>query len=238
MNLDGLSERLRERYAPLVVEPLRLRVHLATETSWDARDRLSIEGALQHIAIMRVTGRDPGDLFEGVRDPIALHIPIADTERGGRTIACASLAIPAPFAVFGRRLRARRTRVETIARPTVMTNGGEYKSLAIRIPTLVTPWLDFYVRGDRARLADLLSDLHYLGRDGARGLCEVHSIEIGDDPDDRSLVYRGRPQRSLPVADEHEAALLFEHGSYEVREANTRAPYWHRASRALCVVPC
>lgn len=238
MRFAELTERMRERFAPRDVAPLRLRVHLATEAAWDARDRLAIEGALQHIAIMRVTGRDPGDVFEGVRDPVELPIPIEDEMIHGRAIARASLAIPAPMAVLSRRLRTRRTRVETIARSTVMTNGGEHKALAIRVPTLVAPWLDFYVRGDRARLADLLSDLHFLGRDGARGLCEVHSIEISDDPDDRSLVHQRRVQRPVPVADEHEAAVLFEHGSYELREVNTRAPYWHRKSRTLCAVPC
>jgi hypothetical protein len=238
MNIGDLCARMRDRFTTRVVEPLRMRVWLRSAPAWDAYYPLRIEGALQHIAIARVADRMPDDVFAGYRGPmVELAIPVADVEMRGRKIACASRAIPAEGWRFVTRMRARRTRAELINKPTVMTNGGEYKALALPVPSLSAAYLDFFVRGDRAMLADLCVDLRFLGRDGPRGWGTVDVVEIDEDPDDRSLIFERRPQRPLPVADDHEAALLYDPGSYELREIGTRAPYWHRDSRALCAVP-
>lgn len=237
--IRAVTERMRDRFAARRCDPLRLRVHLESPPAWDPARPLRIEGALQYAAILRVCRLMPDELFAGYAGPaVELPIPVADVTMCGRPVACASQAIPCPSSRLGKRLRCRRTRAEAIGRPTVMTNGGEYKALAIPIPTLDAPWLDFFVRGDPDRLADLCRDLHSLGRDGPRGLGVVHRVEIDDDPNDRSLVYQRRPQRPLPVEDEHAAALLYDPTSYDLRPTTTRAPYWRRDSLALCAVPC
>ena len=234
----AVQDRMRERFAPVRIEPVRVRVWFEAPIAWDVTYPMRIEGALQYAALGRCCRVSPHDLFADYRGPLfELPIPVADERIEGLPIACASIAHPAPGARFGSRLRARRTRAETINKPTVMTNGGEYKALAIRVPTLHTPWLDFYVRADVERLADLCRDLQFLGRDGARGMGIVERVEFASDPDDRSLVFERRPQRAIPVANEHDAALRFDPSSYVLGETNTRAPYWNRASRALCAVP-
>lgn len=238
MDIGDLCARLRDRYTPRVVEPLRIRVWLRSPAAWDAYHPLRLEGALQCAAISRVSGSTPDDVFAGYRGPqVELTVPIEDAIMHGRRIARCSQAQPDERARYVTRLRCRRTRAELIAKPTVVTNGGEYKALSLPVPSVATPWLDFYARGDREMLADLCRDLPFIGRDGARGWGGVDTIEIADDPDDRSLVYQGAPQRPLPVADEHEAAVLYAHGTYDVRTVATRAPYWHRDSRTLCAVP-
>lgn len=86
-------------------------------------------------------------------------------------------------------------------------------------------------------ISDLLRDVGAIGRGRSGGLGSVLGTEIGQEEEDLSIRWRGRPMRAVPVADEHEAAIHFEHGTYELREASTRAPYWHMATRSLCAVP-
>lgn len=233
-------DRARERHRPRSVEPLTLRVWLRGPVAWDDYDGTTIEGALQFAVVIRETGHMPDDVFADCEPGTFadIPIPIADEERAGRRIACASWGVPSPLATASTRWRRKRARTDILGGSgKVIINGGPYKSLNIPTPTLAAPYLDFHVRGDRALLADLLPDVGALGRARAGGLGAVLGTEILDDPDDRSLRWLGRPMRAVPVADDYEAAITFEVGTYALREATTRAPYWHRATRALCAVP-
>lgn len=240
---DSAAWRERaKRWLPVMVAPLRVRVWLASEIAWDAYDGVTLEGALQAVVVTRASGLMPDDAFDGApRDYFAdVSIPIADEEHSGRRIACASWAIPAVHVETVRKVRSR-ARSELFPVPggkgLLATSSGAYKSTEKPVATLATPYVDFFVRGDRDKLAELVRDVGSIGRARAGGLGAIHGVEIEADPDDRSLVWRGRPQRSLPVADAEQARALFEAGSYDLREANTRAPYWHRATRAVCAVP-
>lgn len=225
-------------WRPRAVEALRLRLWFSAPVAWDTYDGTTIEGALQYAVVIRDTGRMPSDVFSGCpRDRfVDIPVPIADTTIAGLPIACASWGQPAPEASEGVRYRRKRARVELLRTPggrgNVVTGGGPYKSLNVPTCVLATPYLDFFVRGDRALLVDLLRDVGAVGRCRAGGLGAVLGAEISEDPEDRSLVWRGRPQRTLPATDQE-----YEPGSYVVREAGTRAPYWHRTVRTLCVVP-
>lgn len=116
----------------------------------------------------------------------------------------------------------------------IVTAGGAYKSLNLPRPVVHTPFLDVYLRGDRELLTRMLRRVDRLGRAGLGGLL---GAEIDDDPDDRSLVLDGAPQRSLPVTGLLDADAYRE-GTYAIREATLRPPYWHRASETLwCSTP-
>ena len=231
-----------KRWLPETVAPLRVRVWLRSETAWDDYDGVTIEGALQFVIVARESGLMPDDAFDGApRDFFAdIPVPIADDESSGRRIACASWAIPAAPIATVRKVR-RRTRIELFPTPggkgLLVIGGGPYKNTEIPVATLATPYVDFFVRGDRDKLAELVRDVGSIGKSRGGGLGAIHGVEIDDDPDDRSLIFCARPQRSIPVASAEQAVALFEAGSYDLREANTRAPYWHRATRTLCAVP-
>lgn len=241
-NRDWLA-RAAERCRPRSSEPLRLRVWLRSPLVWDAWNGVGIDGALQHAIVLRETGRLADDVFaDAPRSVFAdIAVPLADVERAGRRIACASWAQPPVCAVESLRYWRKRARAELMPIPggkgVLVTGGGAYKSLQIPVPTLATPYVDFFVVGDRSLLSDLLRDVGAIGRGRAGGLGSVLGTEITSESEDRSLRWRGRPMRATPVADEHEAALHFEHGAYELREAATRAPYWHMSTRALCAMP-
>ena len=230
------------RWAPRTVEPLHLRAWLSSPVTWDGSVPITIEGPLQFAMIGRETGRLPDDVFNGAgRDTlIELPIPIADVTIGERLIACASWGAAPVIAIEAVRWRRKRAREEALGVPgRLLIKGGPFKSLNIPVGTLVTPWLDFYVRGDRALLEDLCRDVQGLGRDSTRGLGTVLGIEISSDPDDRSLLYRGAPQRALPIVCDggnYDPRSLTP-DTWDERETTTRAPYWKQASLALCAVP-
>lgn len=222
-----------------VVEPLRVRVWFESEVAWDTFDGITLEGALQFAVVARETGRHPSDVFAGCDVAADIAIPIHDEHIAGRVVACASWAQPASEAFTTRRKQRKRLDGDYVGGTSKLTiAGGALKNTDIPYEALATPYVDFYVRGDRHLLADLLRDVQGLGRNWPRGMGTICAVEISDDADDRSLVYQRRPQRALPIDDEHSAARLYESGSYDVREATTRAPYWHQRSRALCAVPC
>jgi len=214
---------------------------MASPVIWDAYDGLRLEGALQYAVVALESGSVPSDVFADAPRDIAVDIPIpiVDVEIGGRRIACASVALAPPCAIETVRFIRRRARVEALAVGKVLISGGPYKSTNIPKATVTTPWVDFFVRGDRARLATLLKDVSSLSASRAGGLGVVLGWQIDDDPDDRSLVYRDAPQRTLPlVSDGGEWDLQrFDPTTYEIREATTRAPYWHQRSRAECLTP-
>lgn len=233
--------RAAERWAPRRVEPLRLRAWLASPVVWDSYHPIQLEGALQIPVVMRETGRLPDDVFDGMPHGTItdIRVPIADVTIGDWQIACASTGIPPQVAAESSRWRRKRVREDAFGSGMIRINGGPYKSLNLLIPTLSTPWLDFYVRGDREMLAELLRDVGGIGRDSTRGLGSVLGFELDDDPEDRSMLWRGRPQRPLPVVhdgSEFDVSRL-EPGSFDRRTSGTRAPYWRRWMATMCAVP-
>jgi hypothetical protein len=237
----GWLARSTERWSSRHVEPLKLRVWLSSPLAWDGATAITIEGPLQFAVICRETGRLPDDVFNGapMDRMIPIAIPIADVTIGEFTIACASWGIASSIAVEAVRWRRKRARAESYGLDKVLIKGGAYKSLNIPVGTLVTPWLDFYVRGDRALLTDLCRDVQGLGRDSTKGMGTVLGIEIIPDPDDRSLLHNGAPQRALPLildGSEYDPRCLTP-DTWDERETTTRAPYWKQASLAVCAVP-
>jgi hypothetical protein len=51
------------------------------------------------------------------------------------------------------RMRNKRARLDAFGEGRITLSGGMYKSLRIPTPTLVTPVVDFFVRGDRAMIS-------------------------------------------------------------------------------------
>lgn len=237
----GWLARAALRWSPKNVEPLKLRVWLSSPLAFDGATAITIEGPLQFAVICRETGRLPDDVFHGApRDGlIPIAIPIEDVEIGDHTIACASWGIAPPIAVEAVRWRRKRARAEFCGQAKVLIKGGPFKALNIPVGALVTPWLDFYVRGDRALLTDLCRDVQGLGRDSTKGMGTVLGVEITSDPEDRSLLFGGAPQRALPLmldGGEYDPRSLAP-DTWDERETTTRAPYWKQSSLTLCAVP-
>lgn len=233
-------ERIREALAPKRVEPLRVRVWLAAPVAWSEQHRISLDGPLQYLAVESATGRPPQDVFAGyVGPPPPIQLPLDEVDVEGWPITACSLPQMPPSAISSTRWARRRADVEQygLTSRRVMTNGGEYKSLNLAVGTLSTHVLDWYVRGDREILSRMLEHLSHVGRRRSGGLGAVKRVELLDDPDDRSLVHQGAPQRALPVRDVAHAAAAYRLGTYVLRQAKTRAPYWHPASETLCAVP-
>lgn len=231
-------------WRPRRVDPLRVRVWLSSPVAWDDHAPITIEGALQFAVVLLETGRLPDDVFAGgdAGRPIRgvdIPIPIADEWIGGRRIACASWGIPAGCAVYSVRWRRKRTRVEALGLDKVMINGGAYKALNIPVGSLVTPWLDFYVRGDAEVIGRLLREVGGLGRDSTRGLGTILGFELDPDPLDRSLLFRGVPQRAIPLVMDGGAydPRSFAADGWEERVCSTRAPYWVNDKPIHCGCP-
>jgi hypothetical protein len=217
-------------------EPLCLRAHMASPVASGGDNGLQIEGALQYVVIVRETHRLPDDVFFGCTDFVDIPIPIVDEEINGKTIAKASWAQLPEGALYTKRSRRKKTRIDVFGKGNLTTKCGELKALDITVDAITTPYLDFYVVGDRDKLSDLLSDVGVLGRSRGGGMGVVQGWEVLD-ADINPFVHQQRPMRSIPVSDDHEASVMFEYGTYELREQTTRAPYWHMATRALCAVP-
>jgi hypothetical protein len=227
-------ERAR-RWLPRLPEPVTLRAWLWSPIAWDPYDGVTIEGAIQSAVILRETGRSPDDVFAGCPPTLTeIPIPIVDVEIDGLPIAMVSWAQPDPEAVDAMRWRRKRARVEEYAIHRVTTSGGAYKSQNIPVPTMVTSYVDFHAFADRELLAELLPDTGAIGRSRAGGLGAVMGWELLPDPEERALSWGGRPMRTVPLG--AGVGELVE-GSYEIRPATTRAPYWHRGSLCECIVP-
>lgn len=222
-----------ERWLPRRVESLTIRAWLSSPLAWDTYDGVTLDGAIQFAVVALETGMTPDDAFSGYRGPkVDIPIPIADQDLSGLQIARISWAHPARL-TEGVRVRRRRLRVDSMGGSSVIRmNQGPFKSTQLPTPTISTPYVDFFADGDPDRLKVLLTDVAALGRARGGGLGYVFGYEIL--PREGSVFVRnGRLARTVPAG----SIVGVDPGSYVTREANTRAPYWHRASRTMCWVP-
>lgn len=183
--------------------------------------------------IWRETRRAPGDVFAGFDGAVDIPIPIEHIMVEGESIACASWAVPPPIALESVRWVRKRARAEALGLDRVLIAGGPYKSLNIPHATLATPYLDFYVRGDRELLAELLPDACAIGKGNSIGFGTVFAWDVQCDEDDRSVWRNAAPQRALPAAVRSQCR----EGTYQAREGTLRAPYWVRHSLTDVVHP-
>lgn len=232
-NNQGWLDRAMARWTPRAPEPFTARVWLSSPVAWGEHG-IQIDGLLQRLVVERETGLPSDDVF--AECPRGLHpeiqIPVIDVTIAGLPIACVSWGVPAPIAAESLRWRRKRARLEALAGHRITIAGGAYKSTNIPVQTLVTPWLDFHLVGDRERVRDLLSDAIAIGRGYSSGLGTILGIEYLPDPEQRALAWQGRPMRSIPLG---EGAPLLQ--DPVVMVTSTRAPYWAGKGRRACAVP-
>lgn len=227
------------RWACVTRQPLTLRAWLAAPLAWDPYNGVPCEGALQYAVVQLASGMSPEEAFaDAPRDTphntlVPIPIPIVDQEMVGMPVALASWAQPAPGAIETTRIRRKRARAESYGLAKVNVAMAEFKSEQIPVPTLTAMWVEFHVVGDRDRLHELLPHVTHIGRGRSSGLGHLLGWEILEDYTGRSILDRGRLMRSVPSG----SGVQARPGTFTVRHATTRAPYWHRASLTECMVP-
>lgn len=234
--LDLASARERWRARPDRVEPITLRAWLSAPVAMPRVGAVTIEGLLQCAMLTAETGMIPRDAI-GDHDGsfLDLPVPIADVEMHGRTIACASWPVWSPDARESLMMHTHKPEAEQLGMRKVYITGGEAKPKRVYVPTRAASWVEWSLVADRERLRALLDGCRALAKwRGALG--SVDRWEVIGASVDHSLTRDGSPARSLPVLDEAEAIERFPRG-YVLDECQTRAPYWHRATRALCACP-
>lgn len=231
-------------------ERLWVRAHLAAPVATSPEEPVTLDGALSWVVAARVAGRSPDDLPWDTRTPSerrrTIELPVAYTDDAARIALVSWPRWPAETRPVTRNWR-KRARAESYNLAQVMTNGGAYKSIQSPVPCLLAPYVDFAVEGDPDRLRQLLTGegappgtphLTHLGRCRGGGLGDVLGWTITPDPTAQPLVEEGVPQRPIPVADDHEAALWYgAAGRYELRTMQIHAPYWRAEGRTLCAAP-
>lgn len=226
-------------------QPIRVRAWLGAPVAWDGYTPVCLEGALQYAVIVLEARQAPDEAYAGIGAgwcpppiPIAETTVVDDEGRPWRIARC-SVAQPAPLAHETKRIRRKRTRADALSGDAIVnTAGGWPKALNIPIPTLTTPWLDFYAMADVERLRALLADTPGLARDAKRGLGTVVGWEVDIIEADWSIRRNAVLMRVLPRCGAGELDVAnFDPCTYDVRESGTYAPYWHKASRTTCIVP-
>jgi hypothetical protein len=227
-------DNAKARWSPSTVEPFCVRVWFSSPVAW-SRDGIQLDGYLQRLVVERETGMAADDVFSGFpnAEDAGITIPVGHVQIGPYDVACVSWGWPPSVAVESLRWRRRRTRVDVLAMNKVVVAGGAFKSTNIPLPTLATPWLDFYMVGDRAKVRDLLSDATALGRGYGAGYGTILGIEYLPDAEGRSLAWKGRPMRHLPMM----AGCPTLSEDFYVDEKPARAPYWKRTNVSMCAIP-
>ena len=230
--LDGA----RARWLPRSEESMLVRAWLSAPVALPRIGAVTLEGLLQSAVIVAETGALPGDAFAAHDGGfVDLPVPIADVQMHGLAVACASWPTWSPDAREALVMHTHKPEAEQLCARKVYVTGGEAKPKRVPVPTMSAAYVEWCVRGDRARIIELLDGCRALSKwRGAMG--SVDRWEVMRVSLDLSLVRDGSPARPLPVADEAEAIERFPRG-YVLDECQTRAPYWHRATRALCACP-
>lgn len=214
--------------------PLVVRARLGSPVVRLRRGEHALDALLGYAVVMRAAGALPGDAMAHV--PRELHIdipvPIADDPETG--VARCSWARLSPDAREGVAMHVRKPEAEALGARRVFVAGGAAKPTRDLVPVVSASCVEWDVVGDAERVRGLLAGCHALGGRRAAGYGAVRAWEVLDTDEDRALVRDGSPARPLPLRGDE--AARFPSG-YVVAEMATRAPYWHRATRAVCAVP-
>jgi len=115
----------------------------------------------------------------------------------------------------------------------IETGKGRYKAYHMPVFYRVAPFVRWWAVGDAADVQDLLSGVSHIGKKRMYGWGSVLRWEVEEVEQDHSLIWDGKPQRSLPVTDR----------IYEL-VAETRQifwgyypPYYDHRNQAECYLP-
>lgn len=238
-------ERAHVNWVPEKKEALQIRAWFRSPIAWDSYFTLQLEGALQFVVVGLETGRSPDDVYAGIGahewHPPTIPIAVSELESdtGIWPVHHASAGFPAESVIEDVRYRRKRARVEDYALNRAQTAGGAYKSLNIPVPTVICPFLDFWVVGDRLKLQRLLPEIPGFGRDIPRGLGTIAGFDVISASEDRSFHWKHGPSRPLPsLSDGGERDVRTNDPAWcELKECATHAPYWHSHSKTLSLVP-
>lgn len=109
----------------------------------------------------------------------------------------------------------------------VSLSSGRYKAYHMPLPLVVTPLVRWFVNGDPARIAELLTRVTHLGKKVSQGNGQVTQWWIYRHHEDWSLARDGKPMRAIPDRP----------GDHRRRHIGLRPPYWHHETRRLCIAP-
>ena len=161
------------------------------------------------------------------QEPKEIMIPVDKWDHNGAWGWRASALFPVDLVGESLRFIRRRIRWERMQMTggaSFVTGGGEYMTKNIPIPISVTTAMIGWVRGDKDKVEDLLSDVRYIGRYTSGWIGNVNRLEVKEIESDYSCVKDGKATRHLPKAD-------------GFRLCRPRPPYWNSFGRVnVCEV--
>jgi len=211
------------RFEPFVVY-FRLRAPVALNHPW-----LHFDGILAHLLMIEREGRAYYTL------PAKTPIPSPTQEifeilRSTRNVFHASVSMfSEPKRVCSVQYYKRFEESRCPTKRKINLGSGRYRNWMLRNIVVAADHCYFYGCGIIDRIASLLGGLPALGDNTRIGFGAIHSWHIERLPQDRSLVYKGKAMRPIPV-------WLLSRYSEAVRLA-WRPPYWAAESIDLCAPP-
>lgn len=115
----------------------------------------------------------------------------------------------------------------------VDATGGFFKAYHVRLFTLACPIsVQFYCRGEKAAIEELLSYVPALGPKRSQGYGKVHHVKIEEIAEDRSWIYNDQPMRAIPVPFYPEKV-----NDWYYAPSNPTPPSYTSFQREICYLP-
>ncbi len=245
-------------------QPMRIIAYLAGSIALARPEDLALDGLLAYQVLRKHFGSDfytlpdPKDVLYFARLPLEMRgAPDASVERlqtgevwyhRGQGIADESLwywaCSSAQIEVKGRDTQYWNKRFDTQASLSdridfggrvekILIEQGRYKAYHMPLPTLVTDKVTWYAYGDMEAVADVLIAIVAMGKKRVQGNGHVLRWEITPMDEDYSLWHDDRLMRPVPGpllrGIQWDIPFNLQHSAF-------RAPQWHAANQALCVV--
>jgi CRISPR type IV-associated protein Csf3 len=112
----------------------------------------------------------------------------------------------------------------------IIIEAGRYKAYHMPLPTLVTDKVTWYADGDMHQIADLLCPISAMGKKRAQGQGMILRWEIVPIAEDYSEWKDDKLMRPIP------GPLAKDITPLDLQYIAFRAPQWHSANQAMCVV--
>jgi hypothetical protein len=193
-----------------------------------------LDGALQLAAVKREYGEDLPPVEKGIIYPsnMPLEIRYPDSPYWYYAISFAQYEERTKYIQYWHK-RFREKYLDLLdpgRKSRIDTQSGPYRAYRMPLITYVVSELEWYAIGDPDGIADLLSDITYLGKKRAYGNGRVLEWKIEPISEDWSEIKDGRWTRAIP---HHH----FENKLMDWIRTGYRPPYWHPSCIEMCTMP-
>lgn len=114
--------------------------------------------------------------------------------------------------------------------------GGPFKLRKVKYPIINTKTITFWVKGDLAKLQDMLQYIPYIGKKGTSGFGKIDHFEITECEQDHSC-FHPLYGTNRPIPTKSSDIIYDKEKTVQIANVGFKPPNWAVENQTLCILP-